>query len=317
MKEDESDLPGLVPLSASLLSVKRPSQIKCRLIRGSAELQEGDADSIVFQHSVLCQTVMPYRDPGEGSRFWSRKQGAICLEIEAGRAFDRRIGGFIDVGLPYGPKPRLVFYYLNTEALRTRSSEIEVGDSLTAFAKRLGLSGSGRDLRVMKDQLARFSAARFYLGIPNANGSDATIKSDIIEGFDLWFPKDERQRVIWPETVRFSDRYFNSLMAHAVPLNERAVALLSHTAMGLDVYAWLAQRLHRVKPGKPGFVSWFNLKDQFGQGFGRMDNFKRKFRETLRTVHCVYPDACFDLNDEGLIIENSPPPIPCRLLALK
>jgi hypothetical protein len=87
--------------------------------------------------------------------------------------------------------------------------------------------------------------------------------------------------------------------------------------MGLDIYTWLAQRLHRVRPGKPAFVSWYNLKDQFGQGFGRMDNFKRKFSDTLRAVHCVYPDARVDMNEQGLIIENSPPPIACRLLSLK
>jgi hypothetical protein len=54
------------------------------------------------------------------------------------------------------------------------------------------------------------------------------------------------QRVLWPTTVAFSPVYFQSLMQHAVPLNEHAVARLSHSAMGLDVYTWLAQRLHRV-----------------------------------------------------------------------
>ncbi len=317
MKQDELEIPGLAPAAAAPARLKPLGQIKRRLIQGSGELQECETDSIVYQHSVLCQTVMPYRNPGESTRLWNRKQGAVCLEIEAGRAFDRRANGFVNLGLPYGPKPRLVFYFLNTEAVRTRRPEIEVGETLTAFTKRLGLSANGRDLRVMKEQLARFSAARFYFGLPNADGTDTTIKGDIIEGFDLWFPRDERQRVLWPETVRFSERYFNSLMAHAVPLNERAIALLSHTAMGLDIYTWLAQRLHRVKPGKPAFVSWYNLKDQFGQGFGRMDNFKRKFSDTLRAVHCVYPDASVDMNEQGIIIENSPPPIACRLLSLK
>ena len=45
-------------------------------------------------------------------------------------------------------------------------------------------------------------------------------------------------------------------MEHAVPLNEAAVARLSHSAMGLDIYVWLAQRLHRIAPGSPAFVPW-------------------------------------------------------------
>jgi Plasmid encoded RepA protein len=151
---------------------QRPGYLTRRLVEAAAEPLPTDARSIVFQDTVLCHTVMPYRDPGSRIRAWSRRQGGVCLEIEAGKAFDRRAGGFVELGLPYGPKPRLIFYYLNTEALRTKSPEIEVSSSLTAFTKRIGLSGSGRDVRMMKEQLARF-----YLGIANANGTDTTIKA--------------------------------------------------------------------------------------------------------------------------------------------
>jgi hypothetical protein len=71
--------------------------------------------------------------------------------------------------------------------------------------------------------------------------------------------------VLWPSTVEFSLRYFESLVQHAVPLDEEAVARLSHSAMALDVYTWLAQRLHRVNPAKPAFVPWVSLWEQFGQ----------------------------------------------------
>ena len=43
------------------------------------------------------------------------------------------------IGLPFGPKPRLILAYLNAEALRTGSPEIEVEASLTAFVQRLKL----------------------------------------------------------------------------------------------------------------------------------------------------------------------------------
>lgn len=39
----------------------------------------------------------------------------------------------------------------------------------------------------------------------------------------------------------------------AVPLNETAVMRLAHNAMALDIYTWLAQRLHRVPEG-PGLL---------------------------------------------------------------
>ena len=80
----------------------------------------GDADGgIIYQHSVLCQTCLPYRNPGDNHRRWTRKNGFLKLEVDAGRAFDSRVAEFVDLGLPFGPKPRLVLYHLNAEALRT------------------------------------------------------------------------------------------------------------------------------------------------------------------------------------------------------
>ena len=74
------------------------------------------------------------------------------------------------------------------------------------------------------------------------DGHAETVKGTVIEGLDLWVSKNEHQRVLWPSIIKFSQCYFESLLAHAVPLNEAAVSRLSHSAMGLDVYTWLAQR---------------------------------------------------------------------------
>jgi len=68
-------------------------------------------------------------------------------------------------------------------------------------------------------------------------------------------------------------------------------SLTPHSAMALDVYTWVAQRLHRVDASKPAFVPWVSLKEQFGHGYDRMDNFKRVFRTTLRQVAIVYREA--------------------------
>ena len=34
------------------------------------------------------------------------------------------------------------------------------------------------------------------------DGDAITVDSKIVTRFNLWFPKDERQRVLWPSTVR-------------------------------------------------------------------------------------------------------------------
>jgi Plasmid encoded RepA protein len=120
--------------------------------------------------------------------------------------------------------------------------------------------------------------------------------------------KNDRQRVLWPSTIRQSSDYYESLQAHAVPLREESVAALAHSAMALDLYAWLAQRLHRVKPEKPQFISWVALKGQFGPDYGRMDNFKAFFRKELKQVWTQYKAARLDLDDKGMTLWHSEPP---------
>jgi hypothetical protein len=314
--DDDNKKPGLKLVTDVLpAALKPPGKTLNRLFDEYVGAPDMEAP-ILYQHSVLCQTCLPYRDPGEEVRLWSRKNGHARLEIQAGRAFDGSRDDFIDVGLPFGPKPRLVMYHLNAEALRKQSPTIELEDSLTAFVKRtLGLDPGGRNIRTVKDQLTRLSAADFRIGTA-VEGRSVTLKGSVIEGFELWTARDPRQRVLWPTTVQFSERYFESLMKHAVPLNETAVARLSHNAMGLDIYTWLAQRLHRVEEGKGAFVAWASLKEQFGHGYGRMDNFKRVYRTTLRQVKLVYPEAKFDLDGEGMRLKHSRPPVARKLLPM-
>lgn len=292
------------------------SLIQRRVLRAHVEIQAQDAAKVLYQHTVLCQTVMPYRDPGPDARLWHRVQGNAHLEIQAGRALHPEKREFVDVGLPFGPKPRLVLYYLNAEAVRTRSPVIEVQDSLTSFVKRIGLAPKGQNMTIVKDQLTRLSAADFRMGYIEGNEA-TTVKASIIKGFKLWFPKDARQRVLWPSTVQFSQEYFEDLLCHAVPLNEAAVANLSHSAMALDLYTWLAQRLHRVSRTGNQFVPWTALMEQFGQGYSRIRKFREVFRTTLRMVHAVYPDGRFELDGRGMTLFNSRPPVPYRLLPLR
>ena len=317
MTVDNRDKPGPKPVKSLLpAKFKPPSKSVQRLFEDSAE--ESDVNSpILYQHSVLCQTCLPFRDPGDQVRSVERANGLVSLVVAAGQAFHPDTRRFVDVGLPYGPKPRLVLYHLNAEALRTQSPVIELEDSLTAFVKRtLGLDPGGRTIRTVKDQLTRLSAADFRIGTVVSEGRAVTLKGCVIEGFDLWVAKDVQQRTLWPTIVQFSQRYFESLMKHAVPLNETAIARLSHSAMALDIYTWLAQRLHRVEEGKTVLVPWVSLWEQFGNGYAQIREFRRVFARTLKQVKVVYPEAKFDLSRAGMKLQHSLPPVARRLLPI-
>lgn len=285
------------------------SPITTRLINASVDIQTSPVRELAFQHTVFCQTAMPYRNPGDHLRHWERTNGQITLEIEAGRALDPRTRKFGPVPLPYGPRARLVLMHLHTIALRTGEPVIEVEDSLTAFVRRIiRRAPRGQDIKSVRDQLTALAAALVRLGMTRGDRA-FQIDSKVIEAFDLWAPDNPQQRILWPSTVRLSDPYFRSLVEHAVPLDERAVAGLAHSARALDVYTWLAQRLHRIAPGRPQFVAWPILQEQFGFDYHRIRDFRRQFLYTLGQVGSQYPTARVEADRRGMTLRYSPPPI--------
>jgi hypothetical protein len=179
----------------------------------------------------------------------------------------------VELGLPYGSKSRLLMMHLNSEAIRRQSPIIPVEDSMTAFFRRvMGAPQDGKEIRRLKTQLSALAAAQFRMGIAESERA-FQVNTQVVIAFELWMNKDEGQRVLWPTALRLSSDYFESLAKFAVPLDERAIAALSHSAIALDIYCWLAQRLHRIPIGKPQFVPWPALHEQFGQGYSRLRKF--------------------------------------------
>jgi hypothetical protein len=344
-REDQALLPISDILTPKLMKqIKRqalgPTPIQQRLLDAAVlNVEQPDSQTILYQHSVFCQTYLPYRNPGDDVREWERQNGDVHLEVRAGKAMHPLERRLVKVGLPFGPKCRLVLMSINQLAIVGQSAHIEVEDSLTAFVRRvLKLDPKGRNIREVKDQLSRLASADMTLGrvadLPGGTES-RTDHIRIVEGFNVWFPKNENQRVLWPSVIDLSPTYFQSLMEYAVPLDEAHIAALSHSAMALDIYAWLAQRLHRIPAGKPSRVSWASLYDQFGQGYdpSRVDNFRRVFRVALKAVLTLYRTARIDDEDpkpprlysqggqpvwrekpaKGLTLYNSPPPVQKRL----
>jgi hypothetical protein len=308
---DEKD-PGTSDSSTDLTPVQQ------RRVKASVDMAEGPAGEITYQHTVLCQTALPYRNPGDRVRRWERQQGIVALEVEAGRALNPLTRRYVDVGLPYGSRPRLVTAHLNREALLRGSPRIEVGSSLTAFIRRiLDRAPDGREVHRFKDQLSRLSAATVRMAVNLSEDRAFQVNTQIVDVMELWLAKDERQRVLWPSVVELSPRYFDSLARHAVPLDERAIAALANSALALDLYSWLAQRLHRIPKGSPQRVLWAALHGQFGHGYAEPKFFRRDFLRVLALVHTQYRSAKVAADAAGLELRHSPPPVVPRLVAAR
>jgi hypothetical protein len=294
------------------------SPIQQRLLDLGSDIATAPPEDLAFQHTILCQTSLPAARPTDGRLVWERRQGRATLLVEAGKAINPRTGHFEQLGLPYGPKARLLLLHMNSEAMRRQSPVIPVEDTMTAFFRRLmGRTQDGRQAKMLKEQLSTLAAAQFRIGVTNADG-DAALQVDtkVVGAFNLWFEKNESQRILWPAELRLSLDYFESLNRFAVPLDERAIAALAHSAVALDTYCWLAQRLHRIPADTSQFISWASLQEQFGQGYARLRAFREFFNGLLRQVHAAYPEARVDVDSRGMRLWQSPPPVRKRLVAV-
>jgi hypothetical protein len=96
-----------LPAVRAAKKVNTLSRVHRRLIE-PVETDQDNEPQLAFQHTVFCQTGLPYRNPGDGLRLWQRAQGAAFLEVQAGRVFDPSMRTTVEVGLPWGAKPRLI-----------------------------------------------------------------------------------------------------------------------------------------------------------------------------------------------------------------
>lgn len=110
-------------------------------------------------------------------------------------------------------------------------------------------------------------------------------------------------------TARLSEAFYEGLRRHPVPIEESAIGAISNNSMAIDIYVWLAYRLHSLS--KPTTLTWRATKGQFGAGFAAMNNFRRVFLPNLRLALAVYPDARVDVDEDGkgLVLHPSKPPV--------
>lgn len=285
-----------------------------RLLDARDKIITEQPDRTDFLHTVMCQVGMPRRMTD--ARTFERQCGNVSVLLEAGKLWNGKV--WIQQPLPYGTTPRLVMVHLSSEAIRTRSRKVEIGDSTRQFLTALGMQPTGGErggYTVFRKQMEALAACRLTIGM-TTKGKVVTVDAKPIRKFEAWLQHDGSQQTLWPGSLELSQEFYETLTKHAVPLDYRALSALKHSALALDIYTWLAHRLCRI--GKPEGVklSWENLRDQFGQEYRSSKDFKREFRDVLRQVCTVYPDARIEETPGGLILRPSPPPITRTLVSV-
>ncbi len=261
-------------------------------------------DSVEYQHSLLCALTLPRRR--QPTREYRRDYQGRSLILEAGRLWNGQ--DWIPQPLPYGPKARLAFMNICSEAVRAQSRFLETERSARAFMKKIGIDDpAGSQYRLFRQQMNALAACCFLLGYTKPDGKAATLKANPIEEFQAWVADDDGQPALWASQLILGEVFFADLLKHAVPLSGNAIRGLSHSALALDVYGLFAYRLHALE--KPIFVSFDQFKEQIGQEYKSAKDFTKELLPAVKATLEVYPSAKVEPAKGGLILKPSPPPI--------
>ncbi|WP_045762269.1 replication protein RepA [Xanthomonas albilineans] len=283
-----------------------------KLVEASAAIMGSppEGDDIAFLHSTFCQVGLPRSKP-KGDTF-ERKSGNAAVRLEAGTLWDG--ADYIKQPLPYGTKPRLLLLHLIRSYLRTGNRTIDLGESVRDFLQNtLNIDASGGakgGMTGFREQIKAFAACRMVIGYNMPTGAVRTRPAErLVEEFEAWPETNNRngQRILWPSSITISADFAASIEKASVPLDARAIQAIQDSALAIDLYSWLAHRLHRLD--RPAILHWASLRGQFGQEIADPRNFKRNFVKAMRDVLVIYPQAKVEDVFGGIRINPSQPPV--------
>lgn len=272
------------------------------------EFLSSEKESIYYMYSGFAMTMLPHKKL-EDNKLWKRENGRLTLLVEPGALLHN--GEVIPYGVPYGSRARLIMFYLQTEAIRTRSPVVHLGSSMTRWLKNMNIPTGGKNFEQVRDQARRLSACRLTVGWMAESGHSGFRRENIVGAMIIPPPTtEERQGTLWEETAQLSDGFYQALLEHPVPCDGAAIRVLQSKSQAIDVYVWLCYRLHKVK--KETVVPWEALYQQFGHSYTNLRQFKWRFKETLNEALAVYRDAKVDLVADGLALRPSKPAVQYR-----
>lgn len=266
-----------------------------------------EAGALGFMAKFLVQTTLPHR-AYPGGRY-VRSDGNLTLSITD-------VGG---TGLPYGSYPRLILIWMTTEAVRTRSRELELGSSLSSFMAQLGLQATGGywgTIPRFRDQMQRLlGCAISTRWCEEANGQAHSAGKNLLlaDAFNLWWtPQQLTATIPAKSSVTLSANFFDQVVAAPVPLDLRAIRALKRSPLALDLYSWATRRVSYLS--RATLVSWRSLQVSFGAGYADTPQGRSRFRgnatEAFHRVVAVYPRLRIENHDHGILLLPSATHIP-------
>jgi hypothetical protein len=256
---------------------------------------------IGIAHAGFAMTALPHKRTAHA--VWERDGGQVKLLVESGLDSRKQ-----QIGIPYGSIARMILLYLQTQAVRTQSREVELGASMNAWLTAMGIPVGGKTYQIVREQSRRIGRCRLTF-FRRSGGAEMVTNGAFVRDAILPIDPDTPEQLpLWQERVRLDEGFYQSLIEHPLPLREAAIREISSRSMAIDLYVWLAYRLHALS--KPVDLGWEALRRQFGEGYNELRFFRRDILPPLRLALAVYPEAKLAVDERaGLTLYPSPPPV--------
>ena len=202
-----------------------------RAIEAAATYMGEEQSDIAFLFSGWAHAALPHRRIPDDA-LWRVETEHVTLLVEPGR---RPLPGGENawIGVPYGSRARLIMLYLQSEALRTGSRDVELGRSLSDWLGQLGIQLGGKSYRDVKEQASRISRCRLSFHI-QAGGRTGLINQNILDTA-MFMDGSGDQGSLFVETAKLSESFFEQLKKHPVPIEKSAISAINNNSMALDV----------------------------------------------------------------------------------
>jgi hypothetical protein len=258
-------------------------------------LDRATAEDAAYLARQFVQATLPHSDPKADT--WSRQNGNFTLGIQAG--FNVKTGK--SYGLPYGIIPRLLLFWITTEALKTKSPRLELGASMAGFMREVGLDpghgGKRSDGQRLQAQMTRLFQARISFMQDVEDGSNegsAWLNMQVSRKGVLWWnPRSPAQGSLWNSWIELERDFYDAITAAPIPIDVRALRALKRSPLALDLYALLCYEVYRVEhTGRARFIPWRAVAKQLGadyEGDNAAKELARKARAALRKIVSVMP----------------------------
>ena len=269
------------------------------VVEAAYQVLSEEADKLGFTYSGFALTSLPHKPQAEN--IWRREGHNLTMLLQGG--VDR---AGTSLGVPYGSYARFILLFLQSEAVKSGSREIELGRSMRVWLSNMGLSIGGTTYRLVNEQARRISGCSltFYTDRDN---KEVMRRGGFVDGSITMTDVMSDQPSLWQERVLLNEEFYRALRAHPVPLSEAALRAIGPRSMVIDIYIWLAYRLHALKTDAE--VSWMSLNAQFGAGYGRLRDFRSGFLSGLELALAVYPEARVSMDERGVVLRPSRPAV--------